>query len=131
MTTTVSIIDRLRTLIPERSREGLYRAAGAITMLLFGLGVLTSDQAAQWAQLAVSLITLLFAFLYAATPWRLALYAVTGPLGSILMAYGIVNDVRWAVIASSVGYALGITTAAAKTIQPGTVDPAGQHRRAA
>ncbi|ADX31938.1 holin [Tsukamurella phage TPA2] len=100
-------------------------------MLLFGLGVLTSDQAAQWAQLAVSLITLLFAFLYATTPWRTALYAITGPLGSILMAYGIVSDVRWAVIAASVGYALGITTAAAKTVQPGVPDLAGQHRRAA
>lgn len=129
MTSVVTIVDRLRTLVPQSSREGLYRLAGAVTTLLFGLGVLTSDQAAQWAQLTVSLITLLFAFLYATTSWRLALYAVTGPLGSILMAYGIVNDARWAVIAASVGYALGITTAAAKVVQF-PADSAGQHRRA-
>lgn len=125
MGSTISFIDRLRALIPASSREGLYRIAGAVTTLLFGLGVLTSDEAAQWAQLIVSLITLLFAFLYATSSWRVALYAVTGPLGSILMAYGIVNDVRWAVIAASVGYALGITSAAAKTIQV-----PGQHRQA-
>lgn len=127
MTAVTTIRERLRRIIPERYRETLYRASGAVTMLLFGLGVLTSDQAAQWGQLAVSLVTLLFAGLYSTSGWRTALYAVTGPLGSVLMAYGIVSDVRWAVIAASVGYALGITSAAAKVVQF-PVANTGQHR---
>ena len=33
------------------------------------------------------------------------------------MAYGIVSDVRWALIVAAVGQLFGIATAAAKTVQ--------------
>ena len=82
MSRDITVLNWLRGLFPPDRREQLYRAAGAVTMLLFGLGVLTSDQAAQWAQLGVSLVTLLFAALYSTSTWRTALYAVTGPLGT-------------------------------------------------
>lgn len=102
-------------------RETAYRFAAALSTFLFAFGVLDSQEASLWTQLAVSTITLLFALLYATSGWRATIYAVTGPLGAILMWYGIVTDVRWALITAAVAQVFGLTTAAAKTITPSTI----------
>jgi len=111
----------LQAHVPLGFRETAYRYAAALTALLFAFGVLDSQEASLWTQLAVSTITLLFALLYATSALSAAIYTLTGPLGAILMWYGIVNEVRWALITAAVGQVFGITTAAAKTIQPGTL----------
>lgn len=118
-----SVLDRLRARIPESQRENWYKFASAAVMLLFGLEVLTDVQAAAWGQLGTSVVTLLFAALYATTKLRLALYLFAGPALGVLQLYGMVNDVRAALIVSAVGQALGITTAAAKTVQRVSAPP--------
>jgi hypothetical protein len=111
------LLNRIRALIPESAREGWYRIAGGVVAFLAAFGLLEQQEAALWTQLVISVITLGFALIYATSTWRVVLYAVTGPLGGVLMFYGLVNDVRWAAITASVAYAFGITTAAAKTVQ--------------
>lgn len=108
---------RLQALVPQRAREAYYRFAGGAVMFLMAIGLLDTAEASLWTQLVVGTVTLVFALLYATTPWRVALYAITGPLGGVLMYYGIVNDTKWALITASVAQAFGITTAAAKTVQ--------------
>jgi len=117
MTSDDRLVDRLRRLVPERAREAWYRAATGGVMLLFALGVLDADGAAVWVQFALGTVTLAFALLYATTRWRMALYAVTGPLGGVLGYYGLVTDTKWALITAAVAQAFGIATAAAKTVQ--------------
>lgn len=111
------VLDRLRLMFPATERESLYRGVSAFIILLFAFGVLDENEAALWTQLAVSVVTCLFALLYATSTWRVALYLVVGPLGAVLMGYGIVTDTRWALIVAAVGQALGVSTAAAKTVQ--------------
>ena len=116
----------LQSHVPLGFRETAYRYAAALTALLFAFGVLDSQEASLWTQLAVSTVTLLFALLYASSGLSAAIYTITGPLGAVLMWYGIVNSVRWALITAAVGQVFGITTAAAKTIQPGTLATVSQ-----
>ncbi|WP_443677893.1 phage holin [Mycolicibacterium fortuitum] len=111
------ILGRIRARVKPEWREPSYRVAGAVIMMLFALGVLKREEAALWTQLVVALITCLFALLFATSTWRAALYLIVGPLGAVLMWYGIVNSETWAVIAAAVAQAFGITTAAAKTVQ--------------
>jgi hypothetical protein len=113
----------LQRLIPASVREAYYRVAAAGLTLLFAFGVLDANEQALWGQFAVGLITLVFALVYATTPLRVALYAILGPLGAVLLYYGIVNDIRWALITAAVGQAFGIATAAAKTVQ--VINPDG------
>lgn len=108
---------RLQTILPAPLRETFYRFSGALTLLLFAFGILDASTQALWGQLGVGLVTLVFALVYATTPARVALYAVTGPIGAVLLYYGIVTDVRWALITAAVAQAFGIVTAAAKTVQ--------------
>lgn len=125
----VTFLDRVRAVVPENQREAVYRFVGGLGLFLFAFGVLDDMEASLWTQLGVSTVTLLFALLYATSTWRVALYAVVGPLGAVLMAYSIVTETRWGLIVAATGQALGITTAAAKTVQrapsPPVIDSEG------
>lgn len=127
MTTDNTVLDKLRAAIPEGQREAFYRLVAGVTAFLLAFGVLDDSEAALWTQLGLTLVTSLFALLYSTQAWRTALYVITGPLGAVLMAYGIVSDVRWALITAAVAQLFGITTAAAKTVQYPT---SGLHRAA-
>nr|YP_009950068.1 tail length tape measure protein [Mycobacterium phage Serendipitous]AYB70558.1 hypothetical protein SEA_SERENDIPITOUS_16 [Mycobacterium phage Serendipitous] len=107
---------RLQLLIPASWREGWYRIASGGVMFLLAFGLLDANEAALWTQFGVGLVTLIFALIYAYTPARVALYAFLGVGGSVLLYYGIVTDVRWALITAAVAQAFGIATAAAKTV---------------
>lgn len=119
---------RLQHLIPAVYREFGYRLSSAVTLGLLAFGILDSNAAALWAQFGVGLVTLLFALLYSTDSVRTAIYAFTGVGGSVLLYYGLVSDVRWALITAAIAQAFGITTAAAKTV---TVDSAGYRDSAA
>lgn len=108
---------RLRDHLPERYRESFYRSASVVMSLLLGLGATSADRVFLWWQMGVAVVTSLLAMLYATSYWRVAMYTVVGPLGALLMAYGIVNDARWALVTAAVGQLFGITTSAAKTAQ--------------
>lgn len=112
-----STIQRIRELIPEKRREEFYRIVAAVSTGLLAFGFLDEQETALWTQLGISVVTTLFALLYTTSAWRASLYALVGPLGAVLMAYGIVSDVRWALIVAAVGQLFGIATAAAKTVQ--------------
>lgn len=120
--TALSVRAWLQTRIPASWREGWYRVASGLVMFLFAFGLLTADAVTLWIQMAVATVTLLFALLYATSAWRVALYAIVAPVGSVLLFYGVVDDVRWAVISAAVAQIFGITTAAAKTV---TIDTGG------
>ena len=117
------LLDRLQQLLPASSRETLYRIVAGVVMFLTGYGVIDGHQGALWSQLAVATITCLFALLYSTSDARAALYLVVGPLGAVLMAYGLISDTSWAVIVSSVGQILGVTTAAAKAVEVENLTP--------
>lgn len=102
-------------------REALYRYIAAAQTFLIGYGILDTNKSALWAQLAVATVTSLFSMLYATTSLRVALYGVFIPSGAVLMGYGLISGEKWAVLVSVVGQIFGVTTAAAKTIQPPTV----------
>jgi hypothetical protein len=114
---TPSWLDKIRKLFPASDREWGYRIVAAISTGLMAFGLLNTEDAALWTQLGVSVITTLFALLYSTSTWRSALYVVVGPIGGLLMAYGIGQGVNWAIIVSAVGQLFGIATAAAKTVQ--------------
>lgn len=97
-------------------REAAYRYVNAILLVLLGLGVLTATTSAIWAEVGLGTVTLVFAVLKATSNWRIALYALTGPVAGALGAYGLLQGVDWAVITMAVAQALGITTAAAKVV---------------
>lgn len=111
------ILFRVRGLFPAADREWGYRIVAAAVAGLLAFGLLNSEQAALWTQLGVSVVTTGFALLYSTSTWRSALYVLVGPLGGVLMAYGIGQRVDWAIIVSTVGQLFGIATAAAKTVQ--------------
>lgn len=110
-------IDRIRAVVKPEWREGGYRVVVAAITMLFALGMLEQEEAALWTQLGISVITTLFALVFATSKWRAALYMLVGPIGGLLMWYGIVNDETWALITAAVAQAFGVTTAAAKTVQ--------------
>lgn len=105
--------------INPAEREGWYRAVSGLFLMLWAIGVLTQDEAAKWTQFGISTVTLLFALLYATSPWRVALYGLIVPLAGLLTWYGIATGVNWPLVAAAVAQVLGITTAAAKTVQAG------------
>lgn len=107
---------RLQHLIPADVRETGYRVITGLLTFLTGYGYLDNDQALLWGQVGLGTVTALFALLYTTDGLRQVLYVVTGPLGGLLMAYGIVSDVKWAVLVASIGQVFGMATAAAKTI---------------
>lgn len=117
---SASLLDKLRAkldrFIPASAREGAYRVVAAVIMGLTATGAVSADKSGLWTQLGVATVTLTWALLYAGTSFRVALYAVTGAGGALLMAYGIDQHVDWAVIIASVGQALGVASAAAKTV---------------
>lgn len=117
---------RLQGLIPPAYREAAYRVIAGVLTALTGFQVLGTDDAALWSQLAVGTVTSLFALLYSTSTVRVALYALVGPLGGVLMAYGIIGDVKWAVLVASVGQVFGTATAAAKVVElsPSTLNVA-------
>ncbi|URM86113.1 membrane protein [Gordonia phage BiggityBass] len=127
MTTGMTVQDKLRAAVPEGAREAWYRFVAGATAFLLAFGVLDNQEAALWTQLGLTAVTSLFAMLYSTQAWRTALYALVGPVGSVLMAYGLVADERWALITAAVGQLFGIATMAAKTVQvptaPGSSTP--------
>lgn len=112
---------RLQALVPASWRENWYRISAGAVMFLFAFGVLDAESTSLWIQGATATVTLVFALIYATSPWRTVLYGILAPAGAILMYYGIVNDVRWALITAAGAQVFGIATAAAKTF---TVDSA-------
>ena len=127
MSEGMTVLDRIRSVIPEGAREAYYRVTAAVVTGLMAFGLLDNQEAALWTQLGLTTVTSLFAMLYSTQAWRTALYALVGPLGAVLMAYGLVADERWALITAAVGQLFGIATAAAKTVQPssaGAITPA-------
>ncbi|QNL30141.1 hypothetical protein SEA_MARIOKART_14 [Gordonia phage Mariokart] len=127
MTEGMTVLDRIRSAVPEGARETFYRVVAGATTFLLAFGVLDDQEAALWTQLGLTAVTSLFAMLYSTQAWRTALYALVGPLGSVLMAYGLVADEKWAIITAAIGQLFGIATAAAKTRQPsvpGAITPA-------
>lgn len=117
MTGHQGVRNRLQLLIPLRARETFYRVVAGVLAALTGFGILDDNEAMMWSQLAVGTVTALFAMLYATTSIRRALYALVGPIGAVLMAYGIVNNWKWAVISVAVGQVFGTATAAAKVVE--------------
>ncbi|UYL88126.1 holin [Gordonia phage Evaa] len=117
MTTEVSTIQKLRNAIPEKRREEFYRVVAGVTTFLLAFGVLDNQEAALWTQLGLATVTCLFALLYSTSAWRSAIYALAGPAGAVLMAYGLVGDQTWALVVAAVAQLFGITTAASKVTQ--------------
>lgn len=119
---STSLLDQLRAkvdgIVPASARETLYRVVAAVVTALTATGTLAADKAYLWTQLGVSTVTLLFALLYAGTSIRTALYTVAAAGGALVLAYGILKGVDWAIIVGSVGQALGVVTAAAKAQAP-------------
>ncbi|AER47664.1 phage holin [Mycolicibacterium goodii] len=110
-------LGRIAAKVNPANREGWYRAVSGIVLALWGAGVLKQEEALTWTQLGISTVTLLFAALYATSSWRLALYGMIVPVSAVLTWYGIATGVDWALVSSAVAQILGITTAAAKTVQ--------------
>jgi hypothetical protein len=98
-------------------RETAYRVVTAVVTLLVGIGFFNTNEAALWSALALSTVTLVFAIFFSTSSWRTALYAIVGPLGAVVGAYGLLHGVDWAMVAAAVAQAFGLSTAAAKTIQ--------------
>lgn len=113
--------------IPPGARETLYRYVSAGITGLTAVGKLDIDTSVLWTQLALATITLVFAILYSDSTIRTALYWVVATGGGVLMAYGILHGVNWALVVAAIGQVLGTATAAAKTF-PGPVNP-GPRRR--
>lgn len=107
--------------INPAQREGWYRGISGLFLMLWAAGVLAQDEALVWSQFGISTVTLLFAVLYATSSWRAALYGLIVPLASVLTWYGIATGVNWPLVAAAVAQVLGITTAAAKTVQRSNV----------
>lgn len=125
MTSHQDVRSRLQVILSPGVRDQLYRTlAGALTFLS-GWGILDDQNAVLWSQLGVGTIGSLFAMLYATSTARQALYALVGPLGAVLMAYGIIQDTKWAIIVASLGQVFGMATAASKTVElvPGVAAP--------
>lgn len=126
------VLDRVRArldrFIPAIWREHLYKIVTAIVTALTATGITTADKAGLWSQLGIATVTLLFAVLYAGTSLRATFYAVIAAGGALLLAYGIAQGINWPVIVGAVAQALGLATAAAKTI---TVDSEGNIAQAA
>lgn len=99
-------------------REKIARAASAVIIGLSTTGTMTSDKAALWSQLGLSVLAMMLALIYADSNVRARIYGVVAIGGSVLGAYGIANGVAWAVIIASMSQAFGITTAAAKAQIP-------------
>lgn len=120
------VLDRVRIrldrLIPAIWREHLYKLVTAAVTALTALGVTTADKAGLWTQLGVATVTLLFAVLYAGTGIRATFYAVLTAASAVLLAYGIAQNINWAVITAAAAQALGLSTAAAKAVYPVSVD---------
>ncbi|WP_293003874.1 hypothetical protein [Mycobacterium sp.] len=119
------MLDKLRARIsrylPETRREKLHVLLVAFVGYLLAGGVLTNNQAELWTRLGAATISLLFAWLYARDAWRAALYGVVVTLGGVLYAYGVAQGINWAIIVATTAQALGMGTAAAKTV-PGKPD---------
>lgn len=107
----------LRAKIPATARETWYRVSSGAVMFLFAFGTLAQDSVTLWIQLVGATVTLLFAALYSTSTLRTVLYTTLAPAGAVLMYYGIVSDVRWALITAAVAQVFGIATAAAKSVQ--------------
>lgn len=107
--------------INPAQREGWYRAISGLFLMLWAAGVLAEQEALVWSQFGISTVTLLFAVLYATSSWRAALYGLIVPLAAVLTWYGIATGVNWPLVAAAVAQILGITTAAAKTVQRSNV----------
>lgn len=98
-------------------REAIYRAVAGIVTILTGVGIFDANVGALWLALATSTVTLIFALLFSTSNWRTALYAVVGPLGAVLGAYGLLHGIDWALITAGTVQAFGLSTATAKVIQ--------------
>lgn len=107
----------LQARIPVEAREGMYRLAAGVLTFLTGFGLLDNNEGALWSQLVIATITAVFALLYSTSNLRVVLYTLIGPVGAVLMGYGLLSDVHWAVVVASIGQVFGVATAASKTVE--------------
>lgn len=113
-----AVLERVRSLVPKSAEGYGYSVVSGIVMFLMALGVVNNEEAALWTQLAIALVTCLFALIYSPSTWRASLYLIVGPLGAVLMGYGLVAGEKWAIIVAASGQVLGITTAAVASGRP-------------
>lgn len=121
MTTSVvtTLKLRLQGYIPESYREKFQNLAAGVLTFLLGYGILDDNEVTLWSQLALGTIAALFALLYSTSAVRSILYTLVGPVGAVLMWYGIISDVKWAVLVASIGQIFGVSVAGAKVVQRG------------
>lgn len=112
------LLARIRSVVPESAQGYGYSLASGAVMFLLALGVVNNEEAALWTQLAIALVTCMFALIYSPSTWRASLYLIVGPLGAVLMGYGLIADEKWAIIVAASGQVLGITTAAVASGRP-------------
>lgn len=98
-------------------REPAYRFVTGAVGLLAALAYLTQEEATLWTQLGLSVVTLLFATLFATSTWRLVLYPALAASAALLTWYGIGTDEQWALILSAGVQMFGLSTASAKVVQ--------------
>lgn len=98
-------------------REPLYRFVIGLVALLSAIAYLSKEEAALWTQLGLSIVTLLFAALFATSTLRQVLYPVLATAGGLLTWYGYVNSDQWPLILAAAVQMFGLSTAAAKTVQ--------------
>ncbi|MFF2123783.1 hypothetical protein ACFVXH_41380, partial [Kitasatospora sp. NPDC058184] len=110
----MSTLDTLRDRIPAAAREQLYTYVAAGVLLIAGLGYLSDVVAALWAAVGVASVTLLFALLHAASPWRTALYGLLAALAPLALWYSIGTETGWAAVLTFAATVFGLTKAAGK-----------------
>ncbi|OLT33690.1 hypothetical protein BJF84_21380 [Rhodococcus sp. CUA-806] len=107
----MSILDPVRSGIPASARQRFYDVSTAVVGALVLWGVLDSTTAALWTALAVNVVTLLFALLYASTTARQVFYTVVTAASGLLGAYGIASDVQLAGVVAVIAALLGTAVA--------------------
>lgn len=112
----MGIIERTRNFLPESARESWYRIGGALVIFFGSWGYLDGSEVQQWSALVAATVTLLFAALYSTSTVRTALYLFLVAVQGVAGLYGILDDQRWGGIVTLAAFALGVTTAAAKTV---------------
>ncbi|SNS57796.1 phage holin [Rhodococcoides kyotonense] len=111
----MSVLDPVRSSIPASARQRFYDVSTAVVGALVLWGAVDGATAALWTALAVNVITLLFALLYASTTLRQAFYTVVVAASGLLGAYGIASDVQLAGVIAVVAALLGTAVAGSNT----------------
>lgn len=110
-----AILDPIRSAIPAAARQRYYDTVTAVVGALVLWGVLDTSNVQLWLALAINVVTLLFAVLYATAGVRQLFYVVLAAASGVAGSYGILNDVKWAAILAVVAALLGTAVAGSNT----------------